>query len=260
MRKLGTRGVAAFAALRFGSRGAGRAFVVGHMTTHRLLLLIAVTPLVGCASTNEIVVELSPDVISSLDGTVHVRATAFSGQDVHGGDSITFTVAYTDRNGVDHPVDSIKATAKDSGVAEATFTGLTWDGTGTVTAEVKKDGKTIDGTATFAVLDRSPPVVTIMPPAMIRINMQVAIPVHITDEIGISSASCDTSGNGGGGNNGCRGGGRTTFSAGQHDVTLMFDYQANDTQVGQMITFYAIASDLSGNLGVATPVVATIIP
>jgi hypothetical protein len=230
------------------------------MFQFRLVYLIAITQVVGCAQTDDIVVELSPDVISSLDGTAHVRATALSGGESMSGEPMTLTVAYTDRNGVDHAIDSVTGKTGENGVFEGTLVGLTWDGAGTVTAEVSKDGKVVDGTATFAVIDRSPPVVTITPPAgnTIRINTQVSIAVHITDEIGISSASCDTTG--GGNNNNCRGGGRTTFAAGDTDVTVNFDYQASDTQVGEMVTFYALAGDLSGNLGVASPVVVAIVP
>jgi hypothetical protein len=108
--------------------------------------------------------------------------------------------------------------------------------------------------ATFAVLDRSPPAVSIEPPT-ITAGQDSTVTVHVSDEIGVSQVSFETSfQNGGNGNRQ-----RTTISdAGTTDAAVDFDVNTQDTQIGEMVTIYAIASDLSGNEGVATPVTVTV--
>ena len=225
------------------------------MTNLRWFSLLFVTPLAACAgNANDIMVQLAPEVISSLDGSLQVHALVLSDRDPVGkGKAIDLTVDYTDRNGTAHTIAPVSGTTDDRGAFDATITGMTWDGVGTVTATVG----TVTGDATFSVLDRTPPKVVITAPATVRVNMNAQFQVHITDEIGVSQVSFEASnnGNGGGGNGGQR---STTVASGATDATLMFNYQANDTQVGQIVTFYSVAADLSGNEAAATPVTVTI--
>lgn len=231
-----------------------------HSMHHSLACLAILAPFAGCATTNDVAVELAPDLISSIDGTLSVHALALSDRDPVGGDKIDVTVEYTDRNGTAHPIDPLTGSIDDNGAFEGAFTGLKWDGTGTVTAVVHGGDGDVTGTATFAVLDRSPPVITITPPTSIRVNQDATITVHVTDEIGISQVSFEAnfSGNGGNGN-----GNRqrsTVVSAGLLDANLTFDIRAQDTQAGATLTLYALGSDLSGNQAAAKPVSITVTP
>ena len=131
-----------------------------------------------------------------------------------------------------------------------------WDGTGTVTATAGA----VTGEATFAVLDRTPPVVTIAPATLMQ-NNDTTVMVHVTDEIGISQVSFETTGDTGGGGGGGGGGrqGTTIAIAGETDAMVPFDVGiGTQVPVGTVITMYAVASDLSGNEGVATPITATV--
>jgi hypothetical protein len=216
-----------------------------------LAVLAVIVP--ACANNpNDIMVTLQPDVISSIDGTLQVHALVLDNRDPVGkGKAISLAVDYTDRNGMAHTIAPASGSTDDRGAFDATFEGLTWDGIGTVTATVGA----LTGDATFSVLDRTPPKVTITPPAAVHINQDAQFQVHVTDEIGVSEVFFEAS-QGGGGN-----GGRqrsTVIASGSTDATISFDYQANDTQVGQMVTFYALASDLSSNQAAAQPVTVTI--
>jgi hypothetical protein len=221
------------------------------------LYMLAVTPLVACAADpNYVEVQLAPEVISSIDGTLSVHALVYADNElVSDGKAVTVTVDYTDRNGTPHAIQAVDAKTDKRGAVDATFDGLTWDGTGTVKATVTGGP---EGEATFSVLDRTPPKLTITPPAnsTIRINQGASIQVHVTDEIGVSEVFFEASSGGGGGN-----GSRqrsTVVASGSADATVSFDYQANDTQVGQMVTFYALASDLSSNQAAAAPITVMI--
>jgi hypothetical protein len=218
--------------------------------------MLALTPLVACANDpNYVEVQLAPEVISSIDGTLAVHALVYHDSDlVSEGKAVAVTVDYTDRNGTAHAIQEVDVKTDKRGAIDATFQGLTWDGTGTV----KATAATGVGEATFSVLDRTPPVLTITPPAnsTIRVNQGASIQVHVTDEIGVSEVFFEASSGGGGGN-----GSRqrsTVVASGSTDAMVSFDYQANDTQVGQTVTFYALASDLSSNQAAATPITVMI--
>jgi len=204
------------------------------------------------------VVQLAPEVISSIDGTLSVHALALNDRDpISKGKAIDLTVAYTDRNGTAHMIAPISGTTDERGAFDAKFAGLTWDGTGTVTASVL--GGKATGEATFAVLDRTPPKLTIIPPAnnQVRVNMTTTINVHVTDEIGVSEVFLESSAAGGGGNGNRQ---RSTIVAsGSTDVMVPFDYQFNDTQVGQMVTLYALGTDLSGNQAAAPSITVMVV-
>ena len=201
-------------------------------------------------------VQLSPEVISSLDGTLSVHTIVLGDRDPLPDTAVDVTVAYTDRNGTDHAIAPASGKTDKTGAFDAALTGLMWDGTGTVTATVA-GGPT--GTATFAVLDRTPPVLTITPPAnnQVRMNTDVKISVHITDEIGTSQVFFEWSGNFNGQFNRDR---STIIASGSADTTLSFDWQVPDNIAGTTITLYALGEDLSGNQAAAQPVTVTVVP
>ena len=222
-------------------------------------ILVVLAPLTACTSPNDIIVDLAPNVVSSIDGSLSVRAIAVADSDPTSGETITLTVDYTDRNGAAHVVDAIKGKTDAAGVLEATFTGLSWDGAGTVTATLGSNAK-VTGTATFSVLDRTPPTVTIMPPAnnQVRAQQDTTIAIHVKDEIGISQVSFQTDfSNNGGGNNNNNNRGRLVAS-GTTDTTINFTLTAGQ-QTGT-VTLYALAADLSGNQAAAAPIVVTVVP
>lgn len=212
-------------------------------------------PLAACTSPNDIQITLQPEVISSLSGELNVHAVVYDDNDPVGNDkAIDLAVEYTDRNGVAHSIAPISGKTNGRGEIDATFTGLSWDGTGKVTASVDK----ITGEAAFSVLDRSPPVVTIEPPtgSTVHVASNTAVTVHVTDEIGLSSVTLQASTDVGNGGNGRQ---RTAIFSGATDEMVQFDFgQFQNAQVGQTVTLYAMAADLSGNLGVATPIMVTV--
>jgi hypothetical protein len=136
-----------------------------------------------------------------------------------------------------------------AGVLEATFEGLTWDGHGTVTAT----GGGVDGAATFAVLDRTPPKVEITPPAANTIHRgtDLTVSVHATDEIGISQVFFGST---------VRSRDRSLVTSGAGDVTLDFDFTVPDQPAGTTFQLFALAEDLSGNQGAAMPITLTVVP
>ena len=224
------------------------------------LRLLALVPLVGCAAdANDVVVTLQPEVISSQDGTLGVHAIVLGDNAPKESQAVSITVDYQDRNGTPHTVAPFDGKTDKSGAVDASFTGLTWDGTGTVTVQVGTKGPS--GDATFAVLDRTPPVATIMAPATVRINTDTTVNVHVTDEIGISQVWFEVSaiqGTGGNGGNGQRQR-STVVASGSTDAVIPFDLQVPDTAtVGQTVTFYALAEDLSGNQAAAMSVTAMV--
>jgi hypothetical protein len=224
--------------------------------------LALLAPLAACAAgTNDVFVQLAPDVVSSLDGTVAVHATVLADRTPSPEESVEVSVDYTDRNGTPHTIAPVDGKTDKAGVFDATLSGLTWDGTGTVkvdvlagTAPLKVDGKPVEADATFAVLDRTPPVVTIVPPAnnQVRINTTTTVQVHVTDEIGVSQVFLEWDGN--------QGRQRSSFVAtGATDTMVGFDFQVPDTAtIGSTIMLYALAADMSGNEAAAQPVTVTV--
>jgi hypothetical protein len=236
------------------------------------LSCVLLLPLVACsASPSDVSAQLAPEVISSLDGTLTVHAAALADKDPATNEAIEITVDYKDRNGVAHTIAPVDGTTDDKGTFDATLTGFTFDGIGTVkvqllsgaagSAPLMSGGNPIEADATFSVLDRTPPTVTIMPPAstQVHVNGNATISVHATDEIGIGQVVFQTSGDTGGG--GGNGNGRSAVVAsGAADTTINFDVQVSqNATIGSMITLYALASDLSGNEQAAAPVVLTVV-
>ena len=223
------------------------------------LPLVCALSLVALAACNsdptDVEVTLAPEVISSLDGTLQVEATVFHDTDTKESKSVTVTIDYTDRNGNDHSTDAVIATASGEtdkrGTFDTAITGLHWDGYGTVHVTAG----TVTADADFSVLDRSPPTVTITPPT-VHAQQDATVTVHVADEIGVSQVSFETSDTNGGNNNRQR----TTISqAGTTDADVAFDINGGNLNIGDMITIYAVAADLSGNEGVAAPVTVTVV-
>lgn len=208
----------------------------------------------ACSEPNLIVVKLAPDVVSSIDGRLTVRATAFDDAQVAQDESITFSVEYKDRSGVVHAVEPIVATTDVMGSCEATFSGLTWDGTGTVTATLGGNAK-LTGVATFSVLDRTPPTVAITPPTQIRRDVDTTITVLVKDETGVSQVWLQTDFDGNNGNNNNNRG--RLVANGTTDTQITFDIKTQ-APVGTTLRLYALAADLSGNLAAAIPVMVTV--
>jgi hypothetical protein len=239
-----------------------------------LACVLAALPFAACTpDTNDVLVQLAPEVISSLDGSLGVHAVAIADRQPGVKQHVEVSVTYTDRNGTAHMVAPVDGITDEKGGFDTTFTGLTWDGSGTVkvavlsgaagSAPVMVGGMPLEAEATFAVLDRTPPKVVITPPAsnQIRINSDNQISVHLTDEIGVSQClfqTDNTNNNGNGNNIGIRGR-STIIASGATDTTVMFDVTAQNANVGQTVTFYALATDLSGNQAAATPITVTVV-
>src|SRR5262249_52092073 len=111
-------------------------------------------------------------------------------------------VDYTDRNNTAHTIADFSGKTSDAGEITTSFTGLTFEGAGTVTATLVDDkGKQvldakknpITAQATFSVMDLSPPVVSITAPAPNAVVASVSkgsgdftLTVSAKDEIGVS--------------------------------------------------------------------------
>ncbi len=204
---------------------------------------------------NTIEVALAPAVISSLDGRTTVTALVADDTTPLTDTSVQITIDYTDRNGTPHAIDPIAGSTNDRGVFTATVDGLAWDGTGTITVTAGGEA----GEAVFAVLDRTPPKVTILPPTTdLRVGpgLPIDIQVHVTDEIGVGQVILDATG--GFGNNGGR---SSTLVSGTQDGTATFRIDIpNGAQPGPTLKLYALATDLSGNSAAAMPITLTVDP
>ncbi|HEY5947734.1 MAG TPA: Ig-like domain-containing protein [Kofleriaceae bacterium] len=216
------------------------------------LCLLAFVPLLACTSdTDTVVIQLAPEVISSIDGTLGVHAIVLAAREPVKGEAVDVTVEYTDRNGMPHAISPASGMTDNNGAFDATLTGMTWDGTGTVTVAVPGGP---EATATFAVLDRTPPKVTIVPPAssQVRIGQNVTVQVHVTDEIGVSQVWFEWNGQNARERS-------SVVASGSTDTNVGFEFQVSDqATVGSMLTMYALASDLSGNQAAAQPVTVTV--
>jgi hypothetical protein len=199
-------------------------------------------------------------VISSLNGRTTVAAILSADRTPLAKVAVKATIKYTDRNGLDHAIMPIDGKTDERGVFEADVTGLTWDGTGTITVAYSDK---VTGSADFAVLDRTPPKITILPPTTdnhVGPGLPLDISVHVTDEIGVSQVTLDDTGLNGNGNGNGNGGTRTQLLAsGTGDATVVFHYTVPQNATGT-VQLYALASDLSGNLAAATAVTLTIDP
>lgn len=231
------------------------------------LALALTTPLFACSSpqADGVLVSLAPEVISSNDGTLHVHSLIVDGRVPVGKQSLHVTASYVDRNGDMHAVDEVTGDTDPSGAFDTVLEGLTWEGTGIVTVEaldkggnpLMVDGDPVQGTATFSVLDRTPPTVTILPPTSdlhIGPGLPLQVAVQVEDEIGVSEVYLEASGE----LNRLR---STVVASGATQATVTFDFDIPDNaRSGPTITLHAMAGDLSGNLAAAEPVTLTVDP
>jgi hypothetical protein len=216
----------------------------------------------GSPTPNDILLELAPDVISSQEGSLHVRTLVAEDASPLANEEVAISVSYVDRNGVERAIEPVTGTTDVNGAFEAVLTGFSWDGSGTVTAEVLRGGMSLAtepvlATATFSVLDRTPPTVTILPPTQdLRVGpgFPLDIEVVVDDEIGVSEVILEADGE--------LDRLRSTYVAsGAQNATVSFNFDVpNDARSGPTITLYALAVDLSGNIAAAEPVVLTVDP
>lgn len=226
-------------------------------TIHRVLAAGLAVGLSACASPEGVIVELSPSVVSSLDGTTALRALVHAADGTPLADeAVTVAVDYTDRNGVPHEIAPLDGVTDTDGRFETLITGLTWDGSGTVTV-TSRDAAGVTGAASFAVLDRTPPVIEILPPTTdLRVGpgLPFDVQVRVSDEIGVSRVVIEASG--------AMDQQRSTLLAsGAGDATVAFGFDVpQNAATGPTITLHAMATDLSGNRAAATAVVLTVDP
>jgi hypothetical protein len=206
---------------------------------------------------------LAPDVVSSESGTLAFDAVVLSGNTELKGWTVKLHADYADRNDMMHAVDDATDKSDDTGRVKGAFSGLKWEGAGTVTASVLDasgnpvlDTKkaAVTSQATFSVLDESPPAVTITSPtagAVITRGGNLEIQVTATDEIGVSQIYVQAA-TGNGNTNLDRT--RTTIATGSTMVNGSFGFDTGNIQTATSVTIYAMAADMSNNLGVATPV------
>ena len=219
---------------------------------------------VGCGpKPDRVELALAPDLISSEIGVISARATVFANKDTVSDYKVEFDVAYKDRSGTAINIPAVTDTGNAAGEASASFSGLMFEGSGTVTAKVMDMqgmavvddmSNPIQAAATFGVLDQSPPKVTITSPvngAHLAMNTPYTITVHATDEIGISQVFTQTTRMNGGN------GGSNRITSGAADVTISVDTDTGGNGTNT-ITIYAMAADLSGNLGIAAPIVINV--
>jgi len=230
---------------------------------------IIATAGLGCGSdpsADAIAVELAPEVISSLDGTLHARALVLARRSPQNKENVSFSVSYVDRNGEAHEIADAMGITDRRGEYEAIFEGLGWEGAGLVTATLvdadgaavtDEDGAPIAATATFSVLDLTPPTVTILPPTAdltVGAGFPLEVSVQVSDEIGVSEVFLEATGE----VNRLE---SSVVASGATEATVRFDFDVpNDARSGPTITLYAMASDLSGNLAAAEPVTITVDP
>ena len=197
-------------------------------------------------------VELAPQIISSLDGTLGVAVLVHDDASPLDDQPVRITVDYTDRNGVPHAIDQVDGTTDTRGRFEASLVGFEWDGVGTVTVETAAD---LRATATFTVLDRTPPKVEILPPTTnnkVGPGLPLDVQVRVTDEIGVSEVVFD-------GDTLANGSRSTIVASGTQMTTLTFRTSVS-LAATSTIQLNAIATDLSGNIGVATALTLMVDP
>lgn len=223
------------------------------MTTRAWFALSAV--LGACTGdANTVEISLAPAVISSLDGRTTISTIVAADATPLSDQAVDIAIEYTDRNGTPHAIESVAGTTDDRGVFVATIEGLLWDGTGRVTAS----SGALSGEATFAVIDRTPPKVTILSPTTdnkVGAGLPIDVQVHVTDEIGVGQIILDTNGFGGGGTR------TTTLVSGTLDGTVTFRLDVpGGAPPGPNLQLYALATDLAGNSAAAMPLTLTVDP
>lgn len=227
------------------------------MRAPRLATLGFALSLVACAEPDAVLVELNPPLVSSLDGVTAVRALVADTRGTPLADEpVELTVDYIDRNGVEHPIEPVRGRTDGSGRFEVLLEGLTWDGSGTVAVKAT-GGAGVEGSAPFAVLDRTPPRVEILPPTTdLRVGpgLPFDVQLRVTDEIGVSRVVLEASGS-------LDQQRSTVVASGSGDATLAFGFDVPQNAAGSStITLHALATDLSGNRAAAPAVMLTVDP
>ena len=232
----------------------------------RLVFLCASLGVIGCGAPppDRVTVALAPDVISSESGALAAQAKVLNGDTELKGWTVKLHTDYIDRNNMMHAVDDASNKSDDTGLVAGAFSGLKWEGAGTVTASVLDasgnpalDSKTkmpITAEATFSVVDESPPVVMITSPAngaVVKLGTNLDIQISATDEIGVSQIYVQAATSNG---NTQLDRTRTTIATGSTTVSGSFGFDTGNLQTAQSVTIYAMAADMSNNLGVAMPV------
>ncbi len=216
---------------------------------------------------------IAPGVVGSESGTLETEAVVTNGLQRLSGWSVVLHVDYTDRNGMDHMITDATGKTDNIGTLAATFTGLTWEGSGKVTASVLDakgmpalDSKKVPVTTSevFSVLDETPPSVMITAPANNATiprdprnnTAPFTVTVSATDEIGISQIFVQVvTSNGNTNLDRTR---STIVASGTTMGTASFNFDGRDTQSGTTATIYAMAADMTGNLAVSAPITITI--
>lgn len=235
----------------------------------RLALLCTSLGVIGCGapSPDRVKLQLAPDVVSSESGIVAAQAVVLAGDTELKGWTVKLHADYADRNNTMHALDDATAKSDDTGLVAGAFSGLKWEGSGTLTASVLDaagnpalDAKkaAITAQATFSVLDESPPTLMITSPAggaTLPRGNGLAIDVSASDEIGVSQVYVQVATANGNTNLDRT---RSTIATGSTAVNGTFDFDTGNLQTTTMVTIYAMAADMSGNLGVATPITITL--
>lgn len=241
-------------------------------TIRSIALAIAATALAGCeknlpgAKADAVLVELAPNVVSSAEGSLHVRARVFDASAPLVGWTVRIQISYVDRNGGVRTFAGPTGETDRTGALEHIFEGLYWEGSGTVTAEVLdelgqpyigRNDVAVRGEATFSVLDRSPPVITIQGVGAdnkVGPGLPIDVPVTVSDEIGVSQVFFEAFGEANTFDS-------TLIASGSTGATVTFSFDVPGGALsGPTITLYAMAEDLSGNRSAAVPVVLTVDP
>jgi hypothetical protein len=226
--------------------------------------------MVGCGapSPDRVSLALAPDVISSDSGVLSAQARVWNGDTELKGWNVKLHVDYTDRNDVAHAVDDMAATSDGIGAVQNSFAGLKWEGAGTVTASVfdEKGMPALDAqkapimtAATFAVIDQSPPAVSIVSPAngaKITQGTKLVVQASASDEIGVSQLYVQAVTTNGSTNiDRTR---STILASGTTSGTASFEFDTGNDNAWTAVTIYAMAADMSGNLAVASSINNTI--
>jgi hypothetical protein len=234
----------------------------------KLALFCVSLGVIGCGapSPDRVNVTLAPDVISSGSGALAAEAVVLNGNTELKGWTVKLHVDYADRNAAMHALDDASNKSDGTGRVTAAFTGLKWEGAGTLTASVLDSAgmpalddkkNPITAQATFSVLDETPPTVSITSPTAGSVPRANGLTVNVSanDEIGVSQIylqAATTNGN----TNLDRT--RSTIATGSPTVMGTFQFDTGNVVAGTSVTIYAMAADMSNNLGVAAPVTSTL--
>ena len=213
----------------------------------------------GRVKPDAVVLTLAPDVVSSAEGSLSATAVVLEGTSPQKNWSIRLQVVFTDQLGRLRTVPGVTADTDATGALRHTFEQLRWAGAGTITAEVLdsdgqpyigKDDLPLATEATFAVIDLSPPTVTILPVTSdnhVGPSLPLDVQVDFGDEIGVSNVILQAVGE-------LEATRTRIIASGSSSGSVVFDLDVPGGAIqGPNITLYALAEDLSGNITAAQP-------